>query len=605
MVVNRLTWLIGGWQGSGIATAATLFARVCNSSGLWLYGNREYHSNIIGDHSYFQVRVSEKPVHALTNNAEMICTYDRETVILHKSSLSPDGVLLYDPAELKPGDLEGFKQAIPVPYDNLIAKVAGEFPNIPMKTIDKCKNVLSVSASLGLMRMDFDRIRKVIEELFIGRRAALAPFNVRAAELAYQLTSGTESEDFPYRLKPIDGVPKRLFIDGVQAVGMAKLLAGCRFQTYYPITPASDESVFLEGYPEYGMLVVQSEDEIAAITSAVGAAMTGVRSSTSTSGPGFSLMAEGMGWAGMNEVPVVIVNYQRGGPATGLPTRHEQGDLAYGVNAAHGDFPRIVMAPGDMEEYFYDTLKAFNYAERYQTPVILMCDKALASTTESLPVFTTDSIKVDRGKLASKEQLIESLQNGGAFKRFQFTEDGISPRPLLGQEGGIYWMSGDDHDEYGHITENPDNRIKMHRKRMIKEDTALREIPIEDKIKTFGPEAADISIVTWGSNKGAILEAMEHLEADGLKVNLLQIRLMRPFPAEEVKGFLSKAKKLICVEMNYSGQMAGLVRQHTGCDMDHHIRKWNGRVMSWDEIYEAIQQILKTGDRKVVLTHGV
>lgn len=388
--------------------------------------------------------------------------------------------------------------------------------------------------------------------------------------------------------------------NGTIAVGLGKLVGGCRFQTYYPITPASDESEFLEAHPEFGMAVVQTEDEIAAVTMATGAALTGVRASTSTSGPGFCLMAEGLGWAGMNEVPVILFNYQRGGPATGLPTRHEQGDLRSVLGAGHGDFPRIALAPGDIEEYFYDSAEAFNLAERYQTPVIVLCDKALANSTQTVPAFDASAVTMDHGYLVPEGLTVD---NGDNYRRFRFTEDGISPRAVLGQQGTLCWNTGDEHDEFGHISEDPNNRVRMMDKRMGKLETAAREIPLEKKVSIFGDENADLTLVSWGSNKGAILDAMEVLRAQGIRINFLQIRLLSPFPADFVADFLKRAKRTVDVEMNYTAQLAELIRAPTGIALDHFILKLAAynKKQGVEETTEAIRLLHAHG----IMVHGM
>ncbi|HEV2390024.1 MAG TPA: 2-oxoglutarate ferredoxin oxidoreductase subunit alpha, partial [Nitrososphaerales archaeon] len=411
---------------------------------------------------------------------------------------------------------------------------------------------------------------------------------------------------------------RRVLIRGTTAVGIGKVAAGCRLQTYYPITPASDESEYLEEHESidlYGpfgteaaaaskgsVVVIQTEDETAAVLMAIGGGLAGVRAATSTSGPGFCLMAEGMGWAGMNEVPVVVTLYQRGGPSTGLPTRHAQGDLRFALHIGHDEFPRIILASGDIEESFYDVAKAFNFAERYQVPVIHLLDKAMANADQTCPMFDPDEVKIDRGSLIRGS--VKDPEETG-FKRFKFTETGVSARPAIGTTGGIFWNSGDEHDEKGHITEEPTNRMMMMEKRMGKLELAAREIPPEDKIRFYGPEDAPITVVSWGSPKGAILDAMDALkEQDGISVNFLQLRLMSPFPTEEVKEALSRSKKLVDVEMNYSGQFAGLLREMTGISADHHVVKYNGRPMSCEEVYDALKQISSSAPKRLVLRNG-
>jgi len=313
-------------------------------------------------------------------------------------------------------------------------------------------------------------------------------------------------------------------------------------------------------------------------------------------------MAEGLGWAGINEVPVVVTLYQRGGPSTGLPTRHEQGDLRFALHAGHGEFPRLILASGDLEEAFYDTVRVFNYAERYQTPVIHLIDKALANSDVTLPPYDVNRVKIERGAL-----LKGTLQppEGGEFHRFKPTPTGVSPRPVLGTKGGVYWNTGDEHDELGHITEDPTNRNAMMQKRMSKLELADREIPLKERVNFFGPKVAPITLVSWGSTKGAILDAMQWLKEDGIIVNFLQIRLIHPFPTEHVKQVLSKAKKIIDVEMNYSGQLGGLIRERTCIPIEQYIVKYNGRPMSSEEVYEAVKLVSEgNAPKKVVLTRG-
>jgi 2-oxoglutarate ferredoxin oxidoreductase subunit alpha len=614
--LKELVWLIGGPQGSGVDSSASTFAKAVAAGGYHIFGSREYHSNIMGEHSYYQIRASEKEIHSSVNQVHLLATFDPETLHIHQESVIPGGAVLFDQAATKPEELKRKDVVlIPVPYMELIKQVAVEFgKEKDTQKLAVMKNVLSVSASLSLLEYPFEILARTVEGFFKAKKPKLVKMNVRAAEVAYNyVREKFGNSGFQYRLKPIPTPPgeRRILLNGSQAAALGKIMAGCRFQTYYPITPASDESEFLESHPEFGVVVVQCEDEISSICMAIGGAETGVRASTATSGPGFCLMVEGMGWSGMNEVPVVIYDYQRGGPSTGLPTRFEQGDLKFALSAGHGDFPRIVMAPGDTEEYFYFGMDAFNYAEKYQCPVVYLLDKNLANSTSTVSWFDPNQLNVDRGALLTDEELLKMVQSNGSsqngkYKRFQFTENGISPRATAGQEGGVFWNTGDEHNEYGHITEDPELRLKMMQKRMGKLDTAAKEIPLNKKIKTYGARAeeADCLVVTWGSMKGPILDAMEDLKKEGIKVRLLQMILMNPFPVPEVMKELNAAKLKIGVEMNYSGQLCSLIREKTGVAMDSFILKWTGRPMTRDEVRDGLRKILKQHEKKVVLTHG-
>jgi 2-oxoglutarate ferredoxin oxidoreductase subunit alpha len=651
------SWMIGGVQGSGVDTSANVFARAAAAGGLYVFGKREYYSNIKGEHSYFQVRVSKELIRSHIDTVDMLATYEEETIFRHALEVRKEGAIIYDPdqdtkrldqvptieapvkaaltaelskASLSP-DVKGLLELArrrgvhiyPVPYNELLRQVGSKFGETSLSTLQRMLNVMAVAASFALLSYDEDTVKGVVRKQFKSKPKA-AEMNAEAVGIAYDFMEQKYAGSFATKLSPVkvDGV--RLFVRGNSMVAMAKELAGCRLQTYYPITPASDESEFLEGHSEFqldgfatqenpqvaeaaglqnkgSIAVVQSEDEIAAITMAVGGGLAGVRSATSTSGPGFSLMAEGMGYAGMNEVPVVVTLYSRGGPSTGLPTRHEQGDLRFSLHAGHGEFPRLVLASGDLEEAFYDTVRAFNYSERYQTPVIHIVDKALANSDGTLPMLDVNKVRIDRGEF--RREITNAVN--GEYERFKRTPNGISPRPPVGTRGGVYWHTGDEHNELGHITEDPSIRDYMMEKRMGKIDLADKEIPISDRVNFFGPEQADVTVVSWGSTKGAILDAMGWLLQDGIKVNFLQIRLVNPFPTEYVTQVLSKAKKIVGIEMNYSAQLVGVIREKTCIPVKQVVVKYNGRPMSAEELYDALKMISEgKAPTRMVLKRG-
>lgn len=651
---HRLTWLIGGAQGSGVDSAANIFARACAFGSLYVYGQREYYSNIMGEHSYYHISVADRPVRATRDYADILVTFDAETVFLHAQNIRAGGALVYDPKlaeiplervqamderarnslthyltsekglEATVGNMVHDAEArgvccFPIPYDQLLQQLAHE-TGTPLSSLKRVKNMLAVASSCAILRYDSHLLRRAVEAIFAGKPQVIE-LNGHACELAYHYVKGSFAEDAFRRLEPVDSPAERLYLTGNEAVALGKIVAGCSIQTYYPISPATDESTYLDAHAvfpqrtgqgkqrqEAAVLVLQTEDEIAAVTSAIGAALTGARAATSTSGPGFSLMVEGLGWAGINEVPLVVTLYQRGSPSTGLPTRSEQGDLRFALHAGHGEFPRLIVASGDLEECFYDAVRAFNWAERYQTPVIHLLDKVLASSSQTLSPFDLEGVRIDRGQLLMASQN-EDISPDGAYRRFAYSPSGISPRTVLGMAGGIFWNTGDEHDEAGHITEDPLVREQMMEKRAQKLLTAAREIPNEEKFNFFGDPEAETMIVSWGSPKGAILEAMEQLANDGLEVSFLQARLLWPLPAEALTEALGRARRHIAVETNYSGQFAGLIREQTGVPMDHLIVKYNGRPISTDELYEALKGLLrerrKALPQKVVLRHGV
>jgi 2-oxoglutarate ferredoxin oxidoreductase subunit alpha len=612
--------MTGGPQGSGVDSSANIFAGACVLGGLWTFGLREYYSSIKGPHSYFEVRVNSDKIRSHVNNVDVLATFDAETLIRHAEEVIPGGGILYDPtftnieidkidsietpvvlrikARLAKQGLPGNVSSIleeakrrgvnlfPIQYNDIIAKTAAQIGEHQLSKLSRIVNVLSVSASFAILGFDEAYLNQSIERAFASKKKVV-DMNEIGAKLAYDVAKAQLKQPFPFQLQPIQNQP-RLLLMGVEAIALGKLVGGCRVQTYYPITPAADESEFLESHGNFdisggnnpsqkgSILVTQTEDEIAAITMATGAALTGARAATSTSGPGFSLMVEGLGWAGMNEVPLVITHYQRGGPATGQPTRHEQGDLKFILSAAHGEFPRIVLCSGDMEESFYDAIRIFNYAERFQMPSIHLIDKGLANNSMTIPPPKADLVPIQRGKLIQGDH-----QGNG---------------------------DGEPYRRLGHIEEDPDNRVKMMTKRMTKLDTAAREIPEEEKVNFFrsSKKQADVTIVSWGSTKGPILDAMKLLEKDGIGVEFLQIRLVSPFPTDAVKQKLAGAKLMVDIEQNYSGQMAAVIAEKTMIDVKNKIVKFNGRPMSQDEIYQSVKQVISNPEqnRRVVLTHG-
>jgi 2-oxoglutarate ferredoxin oxidoreductase subunit alpha len=639
--------LIGGPQGSGVDSAANIFAKTCAKEGFHIFGKREFYSNIKGEHSYFTIRISEKAVSSQLEEINMLVSFDSETVFRHADKVSPSGVIIYDSSLAEtvldgvpsidfqankrigklledsgqPLNLSGMLELAKargcivygLPYYEMIEAVAKKMNDPKLSKLSRVVNVMAISASISLLGIKKDMLISAIQEVF-GSKPKLLSSNIEAAEYAYSyIGTKFDTKNIKYKITPKDVLKDYVLISGSQAAAIGKILGGCRFQTYYPITPASDESEFLESNQiidqvdgkNGSVVVVQTEDEIAAITMAIGASLTGVRTATATSGPGFSLMAEALGWAGMNEVPLVVTMYQRAGPSTGLPTRHEQSDLLFAINAGHGDFPKIVLASGDIEESFYDSIKAFNFAEIYQLPVIHLLDKAISSSIQTCKRFSND-LKIERGKFKSVIDKNQSEGTAGHFQRFKLEDSPISMRVPIGTENAIFWNTGDEHTEEGHISEDPENRNKMMDKRMKKLDLALEKIAENDKAICYDFESDSKNVViSWGSTKGAILEALEKLSEEGSKLRFIQVRLLHPFPTETVKKFLTDAKLVIDVEMNYSSQLGSLVQQNTGREIDYKIVKYNGRPMSTTEIYIALKSILSgNNERRIVLDGG-
>lgn len=649
-IVNEITWLIGGAQGSGVDSAANIFSKTCAEDGFYIFGKREYYSNIKGEHSYFTVRVSNKPIRSHKESVDILVSFDAETVFRHAKDVSTDGIIIFNSELIETsiteiptldsdvqskimeycnyngGDPFTIKKLIEkiqqnsikcygIPYHQLLKNFSENTNNPALSKLARMINVLALSISLSFININRQALSRAIKYIF-RTKPKIAEINVAAAEYAYNYAKQIfKNNKFTFYENERD-FSDIILVQGSQSSALGKIVAGCRFQTYYPITPASEDSEFLETNQvieqidgkKGSVLVIQTEDEISAITMAIGGALTGTRTATATSGPGFSLMAEALGWAGINEVPLVVSLYQRAGPSTGLPTRHEQGDLLFAINAGHGEFPRIVFASGDIEESFYDTLKVFNFAEIFQLPVIHLLDKAIASSVMTCKNFDPNKITIDRGylikKIENKAQDQEKLKH---FKRFELKENAaISPRPPLGTENGIFWNTGDEHDEEGHISEDPTVRIKMMDKRMSKLDLILQEIQDEDKALSYNGNS-EIVITSWGSTKGAILDTLDELNKEGIKIKFVQVKLLNPFPQQLLEKMLNSAKTIINIEMNYSSQLAKLIKQNLHRDVDYEIVKYNGRPISCDELHRIIKEIVNnnnTDKRRIVLDYG-
>ena len=621
----RLSWMIGGAQGLGVDTSANLFGSAVAKAGYYIYGNREYYSNIKGRHSYFNVVVGSKPYRSISEKVNILVSFDAETVFQHFTSVTD--FLIYDKAseivkaetvrsmeneitERAVNELEssGYGTSIadvvqylkkknvtciPVNYVDEVNSVINNL-KIPPPVAGKAKNTIAIGASYSLLGLKEDYLRAAIKETF-GKNDLFYNMNMLAAE------AGTKYATKHYNMEELPVGDERVQVDGNTLSAIGKIAGGLRFQSYYPITPASDESTYIEANQVLqttsggsgGIVVIQSEDELSAINMAIGSSLTGARSATATSGPGFSLMSEGISWAGMNEVPVLITYYMRGAPATGLPTRSGQADLKFALNVGHGEFPRIVMASGDHEEVFYDAIYGLNLAERYQTPVIHIIEKCLANAYSVLDMktFSGSKINIERGSIS---------EGGDGYKRFAITENGISPRASLGKASIFY--TGDEHNEAGHITEESINRLKMYEKRLKKLETADREIMEESMVNVYG-DAEDV-ILLWGASKGAALDAMEELKEKGIDIEVVQVRMFNPYPKEYMKKILANKRRIIALESNYYAQGAEVLTEKTGIVPDSYILKWTGRPILLDELVNAIEDIVTHRKKKVILDGG-
>ncbi len=634
--MKELTVVIGGPQGAGLETSAHILTYSLARSRYGVLSDREYFSNIKGRHSYIHLTISsEKIPTSLTYPAQLVAGLDQETIFTHFKSLGEGGAIVYDlyledktldtiPSmeedlkkrlhlEFREHGIDGSIKSlikyisdnrkvrpIPINYSEVINEVSRKMA-LPASQAARYVSSIVIGAISGLLNIKKESIEYSLTLRFKDR-PELIEHNKIIIDLVYDKVvaeHGSLLKLEESRLKD----RKLMIVSGNDIVAIAKIVGGLRYQSFYPITPAADESFTIESYErlevdgkEIGsVLVIQTEDEIAAITSTIGAALTGVRAATSTSGPGFSLMVEGLGWAGMNEVPIVITYYQRGGPSTGLPTRGSQSDLLFTLYASHGEFPRIVLASGDHIEAFYDAIEAFNLAERYQTPVIHLLDKFLANSIVTLPPPDLSAIGIDRGQL--------TYETSKDYKRFDISKP-ISLRVVLGANT-IMWYTGDEHNELGHIDEDPENREKMYRKRMEKLKIADEEIPEEKRLAYYGPEDADALLVGWGFTKSVAIDASRVLSEKGVRSAYLHIKMFSPFPSKKIEEILSRfdKSKIIAIDHSYLSQISKAILVNTGVKIMKEVVKYTGRPIYLNELVEGVLRILE-GEDRVVLTYG-
>ena len=581
---------IGGDAGQGIEFVGAALSRVLARSGLHVFASQDYRSRIRGGHNFYHVRAAMRPVHAAADPADVLLALTPETISVHRDRLAEEAGVLYeesfspDPAQFTARAL----RPMPVPMQEIAARHGSRL----------MLSAAALGAAAGVAGVSLELVEGVIHETFSAKNGDVRTANAAVAGEAYRYVRARYG-DTRFRAPSGDGA-RRILISGNHALALGALAGGCRFVAAYPMTPATSIIEYVASVSaECGIVTKHAEDEIAAVGMAIGASFAGVRAMTATSGGGFSLMVEALGLAGITEVPLVVVNAQRGGPSTGLPTRTEQGDLLFAVHASQGEFPRIVIAPGTVEECFEAGWRSFNLADQYQCPVIVLTDLFLAGALQTVEPGALDaaSVQIDRGALFDGA----SSSTDGTFQRFALRDDGISPRAFPGDAHVVVRAASDEHDENGHISEEIHNRVAMMRKRMRKEATALRDAIRPPRLYAHGE--ADATLVCWGSSLGPVREAAELLSGAGRAVDVLHFGDLWPFPAAAAEAALTAARVTICVEQNYTGQLAKLIRMTTGRAIDHRILCYDGRPMSPCEIVHAVERAL-AGERDVHVEAG-
>jgi len=576
-VVNDMSILIGGDAGQGVESSGAGLCQAFARGGLQVFAMQDYRSRIRGGHNFYQIRLSERPLYSHSNPVHLVLALTAETVTLHVDNIAEGGAVIYP--ERVEVDEEALKKRGVQCFAMPLTAIAEEHGSRIMT------NTAALAAAAGVCGWPLKYLESVIGDNFRVKGPEVVESNLAVAKTAYDQAQERYAAAFPYGLKPLEA-PPRMLIGGNQAISLGALAGGCRFMSAYPMTPATSIIEWLSALPrDLGVVTKHAEDEIAAVCMAIGASYAGARAMTATSGGGFSLMAEALGLAGMTEVPLVVVEAQRGGPSTGLPTRTEQGDLLFVINASQGEFPRIVLAPGTVEESFEAGWRAFNLAERYQCPVIILSDQFLASSLRSLDMDAIDfsTVSIDRGEFLSAEEL-DRME--GDYRRFAFTDSGISPRAVPGHRKAVYAASSDEHDEYGRITEEITNRRRMMDKRMSKLAAAAAEMRPP---KRYGSEKADLTLVCWGSSYGPCREAVNLLNSNGDSANLLHFSDLWPFPEDEAARMLKACRHTVAVEQNYTSQLARLIRMSSGLSVEQTINKYDGRPFSPEDIVAELR----------------
>ena len=549
--------VIAGEAGQGLKTVEAMLTKTFSRHGYYLFSTKDYMSRVRGGHNFMQIRISDQKLEGPDEGIDLLLALNEESVEIHRPEMNEDGTIL--------SEVESDKDEMVYLNATGIAKEVNP----------RAVNTVFVGAAFKIMGLPTDQAEEAVKEHF-AKKEAVVNDNLDL------LKKGFEAVEQSYNLKDLGKKEENMVIDGNSAVGLGALLAGLSYYTAYPMSPSTGILHYVAGkQEELGIVVEQSEDEIASINMALGGSYAGMRSMTGTSGGGLALMAEGVGLAGITETPIVIADVQRPGPATGLPTRTGQGDLLFAVNIAQDEFPLMVLAPKDQEDAVYQTFRAFNLADKYQIPVIILSDQFMGDGSKTIKEIDTSEMKIER-------HLVDPAEVEGEYKRYKYTENGISPRAYPGQlKDNIVLLDSDEHDEYAHIVEDAETRNKM----VAKRNKKMEKLKSEDLLEPdyTGPEAPDYILVGWGSTAGPLREAREIL-SDEYEVGQLAFNDVWPLPTKTLEEIAEKDAKLVFVENNAGAQFDRLFRSAAGIKADFNILKDDGRPFSGREIYRRFKE---------------
>jgi len=562
---------IGGPAGKGVKVSGLVLARALSRLGFSTFSYSEYPSLVRGGHNTYQVCFSSEEVFSIIKKIDLLIALNQETIKLHQKELDQSSLILYDPEQIKlpKGKLIGHYLALP--FNRLAQEAGGQ---------SIMANMVSLGAILTLSDQPLSTLEEIIEQSFKKKSQQVVQLNQKCAQAGRDFVNKKLAK-FKKEIDQPKVKKKKLVLTGNEAAALGGLAGGLQFYSAYPMTPATSILHYLAAKSrEIGIVVKHAEDEISAVNMAIGASFAGARVMTATSGGGLCLMAEAIGLAGVSETPLVVINSMRPGPALGMPTWSGQGDLQFSLHISQDEFPRILLAPGDAQETFQLTKSSLQLAEKYQLPVLILLDKYLSESDFSCQPFSSKHFH-------QRYFLLEKINNeaDNFFKRYSLDQQAISPRPLPGQPGGIHCCNSYEHDEFGLATEEGRMRNLMMEKRMAKLALLQEEIPAQP---IFGSEKAQIGLISWGSNKGSIRQALTGLKG----VKFLHLNWLWPFPKEQVSRFINSVKKAICLEQNQTGQLALLIREQTGLEVEN-LLKYNGRPFWPNEILEGVKGITR------------
>jgi 2-oxoglutarate ferredoxin oxidoreductase subunit alpha len=576
---QEATIWIGGEAGEGIASAGDVFMKAAARNGLGAFAHNSYQSVIRGGEVLLQIHAGPHPIRSQGGDWDFLLALNQRVLDLHLRSARPGAAALFNSDTVKPPADPSAIQPLAVP----VGELSADLPRNPVM-----QNTVLLGALLCLLRFPWEIVEESVCAQFGTRKAGLADMNVTAARRGWDFAQ--QHFPPPEHIALAGDGRRRIMITGNQAAALGAVAGGCKFYSAYPMTPASSIMHWLAPRAaRYGMIMKQAEDELAAINMAIGAGYAGVRAMVGTSGGGFALMTEALGMAGMIEAPVVAVLSQRGGPSTGLPTKTEQGDLFQALGASQGEYPKAVLAALDPIDAYYTVTEAHNLAEKYQMPVIVMMDLYLSErTVVTDPESLHPNVPIERGEVPA------SVEEG--YLRYRDTPSGVSPRALPGTPNGMHVAVSDEHNEEGVLISdwytNPSMRARMMEKRMRKLEGVRRDTENRAFIRE-GPEAAELTIVGWGSTYQILDEARRKLADGGRSVNLIQFRELWPFPTAQVLPLLHAAKRVVCIENNYGGLLARLIRQETGVTVPYAVRKYDGEPFSIEPLTKALETCLE------------